>query len=80
MNVTHYDGVDEMKRKLHIERDRLLSVADDAALDEDMRRVGRRAVALEQRILEMRRTLQEQVNQGVSAVHMYVVYVYSYNM
>eukprot|EP01036_Dinobryon_divergens_P026930 gene26930-35627_t len=50
-----------MKRKLQIERDRLLSVADDAALDEDMRRVGRRAVALEQRILEMRRTLQEQV-------------------
>lgn len=62
-----------MRRKLQIERDRLLSVADDAALDEDMRRVGRRAVALEQRIQAMRKTLQEQVNQGVSAtVCMYV--------
>ena len=61
-----------MKKKLQIERDRLVTVADDAALDEDIRRVGRRTVALEQRILEMRRTLQEQIDKGVRRIFMYV--------
>lgn len=61
-----------MKKKLQIERDRLATVADDAALDEDIRRVGRRTMALEQRILEMRRTLQEQIDKGVRHIYMYV--------
>ena len=68
-----------MKKKLQIERDRLVTVADDAALDEDIRRVGRRTVALEQRILEMRRTLQEQIDKGVRRIFMYVcMYVCMY--
>jgi hypothetical protein len=68
-----------MKKKLQIERDRLATVADDAALDEDIRRVGRRTVALEQRILEMRRTLQEQIDKGVRRIFMYVcMYVCMY--
>ena len=63
MNNIKFAFKDEMKKKLRKEYDRLKVVADDEAVDEGIRNFGRRAVALENHIEQLRKGLQQEIQQ-----------------